>query len=227
MSSYFTRPAEKFPPAIKYLIAINVVVWVAQLIFDNKYGQSVIMIGGAMDSVGFLTGKLGLWPIGEGFKPYQLITHMFAHAASGSQMFFHILFNMFTLWMFGRILENVWGSKRFLIFYFICGLGSAALHLAVQYYTNTGSMAVGASGAVMGVLVAFAMTFPNTELYIMFIPVPVKAKWAITGLIAIDLFFGLYSASGDTIAHYAHLGGAITGFILLKIWNKTNRRNFY
>lgn len=227
MSSYFTRPAEKFPPAIKYLIAINVVVWVAQLIFDHKYGQSVIMIGGTIDTEGFLTSKLGLWPIGEGFKPYQLITHMFAHAASGRQMYLHILFNMFTLWMFGRILENVWGAKRFLIFYFICGLGSAALHLAVQYYTNTGGLAVGASGAVMGVLVAFAMTFPNTELYIMFIPVPVKAKWAIAGLIFIDLFFGLYSASGDTIAHYAHLGGALTGFILLKIWNKTNRRNFY
>jgi len=224
MSSYFTRPTEKFPPAIKYIIAINVVVWVAQLIFDNKYPFTL----GPDDSlVAFLTGKLALWPIGQGFQPYQLITHMFAHAASGRQMFFHILFNMFTLWMFGRILENVWGSKRFLIFYFICGLGSAALHLAVQYYTQAGGMAVGASGAVMGVLVAFAMTFPNTELYIMFIPVPVKAKWAITGIIALDLFFGLYSASGDTIAHYAHLGGAITGFILVKIWNKTNRRNFY
>lgn len=224
MSSYFTRPAEKFPPAIKYIIAINVVVWVAQLIFDNKYPFT---LGPDGSLVAFLTGKLGLWPIGQGFQPYQLITHMFAHAASGSQMFFHILFNMFTLWMFGRILENVWGTRRFLIFYFICGLGSAALHLAVQYYTQTGSMAVGASGAVMGILVAFAATFPNTELYIMFIPVPVKAKWAITGLIALDLFFGLYSASGDTIAHYAHLGGAITGFILVKIWNKTNRRNFY
>ncbi|MBZ4189539.1 rhomboid family intramembrane serine protease [Niabella beijingensis] len=224
MSSYFTRPAEKFPPAIKYLIAINVVVWVAQLLFDAKYPPILTPDG---SPVAFLTGKLALWPIGDGFQPYQLITHMFAHAASGPNKFFHILFNMFTLWMFGRILENVWGTKRFLIFYFICGLGAAALHLAVQYYTHSGSFAVGASGAVMGVLVAFAMTFPNTELYIMFIPVPVKAKWAITGLILIDLFFGLYGASGDNIAHYAHLGGAVTGFILLKIRNKTNRRNFY
>lgn len=224
MSSYFTRPPEKFPPAIKYLIAINVVIWLAQVIFDKKYPMTITSDGSL---VGFLTGKLALWPIGNGFKPYQLLTHMFSHSASGSQMFFHILFNMFTLWMFGRILENVWGTKRFLIFYFICGLGAAVLHLAVQYYSGANSIAVGASGAVMGVLVAFAMTFPNTELYIMFIPVPVKAKWAITGLILIDLFFGLYGASGDNIAHYAHLGGALTGFILLKIWNKTNRSNFY
>ncbi|MBO9617902.1 MAG: rhomboid family intramembrane serine protease [Niabella sp.] len=222
MSQYYTRP-EKFPPAIKYLISINVVVWLAQLYFDHNF-PPVLTVDGP---IGFLTAKLALWPIGDGFKPLQLITHMFTHAAEGSQMYFHILFNMFTLWMFGRILENVWGTKRFLIFYFICGIGAAILHLAVQYYSGQGSIAVGASGAVMGVMVAFAMLFPNTELYIMFIPIPIKAKWAILGLIAIDLFGGVYQASGDGIAHYAHLGGAITGFILLKLWNKTNRKTLY
>lgn len=214
MNQFYTRPSEKFPPAVKNLIAVNVVVWVAQLLFDERFG---------------LTAKLGLWPIGNPyFKPWQIVTHMFAHAASGPSMFLHILFNMFTLWMFGRILENVWGSKRFLIFYMICGLGAAAAHLGMQYYMGgADDVAVGASGAVFGVLVAFAMTFPNTELYLMFIPVPIKAKWAVIGLIALDLFGGVSQVSGDNIAHFAHLGGALTGFILLKIWNKNNRTTLY
>ena len=223
MNQYYTRPPEKFPPAIRALIATNVVVWLAQMIYDRR--MPPVQIGN--DTTGFLTAKLAIYPIGKGFQPYQLITHMFAHAAEGPEMYFHILFNMFTLWMFGRILENVWGSRRFFIFYMICGLGAAGLHLASEYFLHGSSMAVGASGAVFGVLVAFAMTFPNTELYIMFIPIPIKAKWAITGLIALDLFFGIYQASGDGIAHYAHLGGAITGFLLLKIWNKTNRKTLY
>ena len=215
--SFNYRPAEKFPPAVKNLILINVLVWVAQLLYDPKYN---------------LTAKIGLWPVSdEHFRPWQLVTHMFAHASYntdlfgnpvGGIIFYHILFNMFALWMFGRILENVWGSKRFLIFYMICGLGAGLAHLLTD-----SSMAVGASGAVFGILVAFGMTFPNTELYIMFIPIPVKAKWAVIGLIAIDLFGGIYQVQGDNIAHFAHLGGAATGFILLKIWNKKNRRTLY
>lgn len=192
---------------------INVLVWVAQMLFDGKYN---------------LTDRIGLWPVDSPFfRPWQIITHMFAHAASGPYMFFHILFNMFTLWMFGRILENLWGSKRFLIFYMICGLGAAAAHLVMQHFMNAHDVAVGASGAVFGVLVAFALTFPNTELYLMFIPIPIKAKWAILGLIAIDLFGGISQVNGDNVAHFAHLGGAITGFILLKLWNKNNRRTLY
>ncbi|MCH5599633.1 rhomboid family intramembrane serine protease [Niabella ginsengisoli] len=210
--SFYSRPAEKFPPAIKNLIIINVLVWLAQMLFDAKID---------------LTGKIGLWPfLSNNFRPWQIVTHMFAHAASGQYMFFHILFNMFALWMFGRVLENLWGSKRFLIFYMICGLGSAVVHLTMQYIMGGHEMAVGASGAVFGVLVAFAMTFPNTELYLMFVPIPIKAKWAILGLIAIDLFGGV-TRSGSDIAHFAHLGGALTGFILLKIWNKNNRRTLY
>jgi membrane associated rhomboid family serine protease len=153
---------------------------------------------------------------------------------------------MFALWMFGRILENVWGAKRFLLFYLICGVGAAACHLAMQYYrceqllsffeTNGIQMtpllgaaapAVGASGAIMGLLVAFAYLFPNTELYLMFIPIPIKAKWAVLGMAAIDLFGGVANMSGDNVAHFAHLGGALTGFILVLIWNKTNRKTFY
>lgn len=179
------------------------------------------------------------------FKPYQVFTHMFAHAPFPA--IYHILFNMFTLWMFGRVLENVWGAKRFLLFYIACGLGAAALHLGMQYFRseqllqaiqandqagidkNIGALAgaLGASGAIMGVMVAFAYLFPNTELYIMLIPVPVKAKWAMLGLAAIDLFGGVSQISGDNIAHFAHLGGAITGFIIVWIWNKTNRKTLY
>jgi rhomboid-like protein len=213
---------------VRNLIIANVLVWVAQIIYDPAIN---------------LTAKIGLWSIGSpNFKPWQIVTHMFAHAAYstdffeqpvGGIIFYHILFNMFALWMFGRILENLWGPKRFIIFYLTCGLGAAAAYLIMQYVTGDGSFAVGASGAVFGILVAFAMTFPNTELYVMFIPIPIKAKWAVLGLILIDLFGGIYPSSaisrflGANVAHFAHLGGALTGFILLKFWNKTNRKRFY
>lgn len=238
----YTRP-DRFPPVVKNLIIINILVWIAQLVFHKDFN---------------LTEKLALHPIDSpDFKPYQIITHMFAHASyssGGGIIFYHILFNMFMLWMFGRILENVWGSKRFLTFYLICGIGAAAFHLLIQHlrydpavfqqiaqaianndqqaYDEASAKAagfmasaVGASGAIMGVMAAFAYTFPNTELYIMFIPIPVKAKWAILGLVVIDLFGGI--SGGDNIAHFAHLGGAITGFIMVLIWNKTNRKTLY
>lgn len=234
MSNFrFTRN-DSFPPIIKNLIIINVLVWVAQLMYDKQYD---------------LTSKLGLWPIeSDEFKPYQFATHMFAHSPD---LLVHIFFNMFTLWMFGRILENVWGHKRFLFFYLACGIGAAICHEAVQYFRYEDAMAqaytafergdisraqelvsnvgpaVGASGAVMGVMVAFAMLFPNTELYLMFIPVPIKAKWAVMAFVALDLFGGVSNYSGDNIAHFAHLGGALTGFIIVMIWNRTNRKTLY
>jgi len=234
MSNFqFTRP-DRFPPIIKNLIIINVLVWLAQKLFDRQYQ---------------LTDKIGLWPIqSPHFKPYQIATHMFAHSPD---MLFHILFNMLALWMFGRILENVWGAKRFLFFYLACGVGAAIAHLSVEYFQyqeiiNTAHQleaqgnnelaqqlldlpvyAVGASGAVMGVLVGFAFLFPNTELFIMFIPVPIKAKWAVIGYVAIDLFSGISRVSGDNVAHFAHLGGAITGFLIVLFWNKTNKKTLY
>ncbi|MFC0773711.1 rhomboid family intramembrane serine protease [Terrimonas alba] len=240
----FTRPSN-FPPIVKNLIIINILVWIAQLMFHKDFD---------------LTNKIALYPIDTPyFKPYQIATHMFAHATYdgfGNIMFFHILFNMFTLWMFGKILENVWGSKRFLFFYLSCGVGAALCHLLVQHlrfdpalvqqletaYVNQDQQtynalmpkvsgffasAVGASGAVMGVMVGFAYLFPNTELYLMLIPIPVKAKWAILGLVLVDLFGGISPLQGDNIAHFAHLGGAITGFIIVYIWNKTNRKTLY
>lgn len=234
MSNFrFTRP-EAFPPVIKNLIIINVIVWLAQMMYEKQYQ---------------LTSKLGLWPVeSPNFRPYQVVTHMFAHSPDTP---FHIIFNMLMLWMFGRVLETVWGHKRFLFFYLACGIGSAISHMAVEYfqyqdviaYTDmlkmTGQLeeaerilsmpvyAVGASGAVMGVMVGFAFLFPNTELFIMFIPIPVKAKWAILGLVALDLFGGVNPTRGDNIAHFAHLGGAVTGFIIVYIWNRTNKRTLY
>jgi len=214
MSNFrYTRP-DNFPPVVKNLIIINILVWIAQVSLDSRYD---------------LTGLLALYPLGtDDFKPYQIATHMFAHAARDEHnqvVFAHILLNMFALWMFGKTLENVWGSKRFLFFYLASGVGAAIVHLLVQYYTGNYSFAIGASGAVMGVLAAFAYLFPNTELYIMLIPIPVKAKWAITGYIIYDLWQGY--KGDDHIAHFAHLGGALTGFIIVLIWNKTNKKRFY
>jgi membrane associated rhomboid family serine protease len=225
MSEFRHYRPNNFPPVIRNLIILNVLVFI------------VLQLGMG------LTNKLMLFPIQDPhFQPYQIATHMFAHSP---QIVFHIIINMFVLWMFGKVLENLWGGERFLFFYFICGIGAAALHLGVQYFLweraetlfNEGNIAaaqklserigpaLGASGAVMGVVVAFGYLFPNTELYIMFIPIPVKAKWAVIGYVLYDLVFGI--TGGDSVAHFAHLGGAITGFILVLIWNRTNRRTFY
>jgi membrane associated rhomboid family serine protease len=141
---------------------------------------------------------------------------MFAHGG-----FFHLLFNMFVLWMFGTMLERIWGPKRFFIFYFACGLAAGFAHLLLQ-----NAPAVGASGAIMGLLAAFAYLFPNTQLIMFPIPVPIKAKYAIALLAAYDIFGGV-SSSGDNIAHFAHLGGLVMGFILVLTWNKTNKKTFY
>ncbi len=176
------------------------------------------------------------------FQPYQLVTHMFMHGG-----FTHLLFNMFGLWMFGGMMEKLWGPKRFLTFYLICGLAAGLAQMgnyifdywaidhaflssedAIRYAEIMKLNAtVGASGAIMGVLVAFGYSFPNTQLFIFPIPVPVKAKWAILGIIGLDIFGGFSSAANDNIAHFAHIGGALTGFIIILFWNKTNKNNFY
>jgi len=206
MSFRYTRP-DTLPPVVKNLLFINGLFFLATEFLFKDIGLKMIF---------------ALWPVDSGnFRPYQLFTHMFTHADIG-----HIFFNMFNLWMFGRVLESVWGPKRFLIFYFICGLGAAAAHLAEQYFTGGGSPAIGASGAVMGVMVGFAYLFPNTELMLIFFPLPVKAKWLILIMVGFDLFSGI-GKTGDGIAHWAHLGGAAVGFILVYIWNKTNKKTFY
>jgi len=262
------------PPVVKNLILINVVMalltWVVASTFQID-----------------LNRVLGLYaPNSEAFRPYQLVTHMFMHGG-----LFHLFFNMFALYMFGRILEQVWGGKRFLIYYLATGLGAAAIHLLVNYLhlhsiqndaiamLNTPSPqsfaafvtkhfpdyydqvytkfldnwfaspnnpvfieqasiytqqliqlqldipTVGASGAVYGVLLAFGMLFPNTILMLLIPPIPIKAKWMVIIYGGIELFLGL-TQPGSNIAHFAHLGGMIFGFILIKYW-RTRKDMFY
>ncbi|MAU64298.1 MAG: rhomboid family intramembrane serine protease [Flavobacteriaceae bacterium] len=195
----------------------------------------------------------------------QLFTHMFMHGN-----FYHILFNMFGLWMFGSPLEQMWGKRKFLFFYFSAGLGAAGLQLLayhieiqsvfsllqsngmssqsfkeilstgsystgiLQYideenltlaYSAYNSSLVGASGAIYGILVAFAFSFPNSELMLLFPPIPIKAKYLVPGLIVMDLFFGFSSYSLGPIAHFAHVGGAISGFLMVWYWKRNQFNN--
>ncbi|MDP4283102.1 MAG: rhomboid family intramembrane serine protease [Bacteroidota bacterium] len=201
------RPSQTATPVVLNLIIINAIVFVAQLVFDKTGGQTA-----------WLTNKLALYSYDTGlFKPYQLVTHMFAHGG-----FFHILFNMYALWLFGAVLEKTWGPKRFLIFYLVCGLAAGV----TEMFLVSGGAAIGASGAVMGLLAAFAYTFPNVQFYILPIPFPIKAKYLAMIYAAIDIF-GQFSGYGGNIAHFAHLGGLATGLILAIIWNKTDRKNRY
>jgi membrane associated rhomboid family serine protease len=179
------------------------------------------------------------------FNPVQLITYMFVHANLE-----HIFFNMFALWMFGRTLELVWGPKRFLLYYLVCGVGAGLAQEAVQFIqyittlqaydaVNTGSSiipmseylnyltTVGASGAIYGILLAFGMLFPDTEMFVMPLPFPIKAKWFVMGYAVIELLLGLAS-SGDGVAHFAHLGGMLFGLLLIIHWRKKQRHeSFY
>lgn len=197
---------QRTTPVVLNLIIINALVYVAQLVLDRSIG---------------LTNILALYSYNsEYFRPYQLVTHMFAHSPT---MFFHILFNMYALWMFGSVLERVWGPKRFLIFYMVCGLAAG---VAQMMLVKDGA-AVGASGAIMGLLAAFAYLFPNTKFFILPFPFPIKAKYMVAILAAIDLFGGFHPGNADNVAHFAHLGGMVMGFIIVLIWNKTNTKTFY
>jgi len=183
---------QKTTPVVLNLIIINALVYVAQLVLDKSVG---------------LTNRIALYSFNDpDFRPYQLVTHMFAHDPTS---FFHIIFNMYALWMFGSVLERIWGPKRFLIFYLACGLAAGVAQMLIMK-----GMAVGASGAIMGLLAGFAYLFPNTQFYIIPIPVPIKAKFLVAIYAAIDLFGG-FSGSTDNIAHFAHLGGLAMGFILV------------
>ncbi len=284
--SYQNYKPNKFtslPLVVKNLLIINGLFYLATIAFDSAMGFD-------------LADKLGLhFPLSEKFQPYQLVAYMFMHGS-----FMHLFFNMFALWMFGNTLENVWGPKRFLIFYIVTGIGAAICHYTVVYFqtmptldfinnyianpsldnfsfflksehlqvvskdivehynaiipqsyndalvqNNTqealqisvdfmrvykadflnAPVVVGASGSIFGILLAFGMLFPNTLLYIYF-AIPIKAKWFVILYGALELFSGLRGAPEDNVAHFAHLGGMLFGFILIKFWQKKSTK-FY
>lgn len=212
------------PPVTKNLMIVNALFWLSTVLMA-KWD---------------LVNVLGLHYLGAAdFRLYQLFTYMFMHGSFG-----HLFFNMFAVYMFGRILESVWGSKRFLFYYIVTGLGAAVVQILVWTYAiyqvasaNGLTMmqqiagdpsvnylvTIGASGAVFGILLAFGMLFPETPLYIMFIPIPVKAKYFVIGYGVIELFAGVANFSGDHVAHFAHLGGMLFGIMLIVYWRKGGR----
>ena len=231
------------PTVVKNLIMINVIMLLASWVLGSTVGYD-------------LNGLLGLYfPESENFKPLQILTHMFMHAG-----LWHLFFNMYALFIFGQVLENVWGPKRFFIYYIICGLGAALTHetvIAFQYahlvqsldpdslqtVLNEGTAlfrqsqlftdpdmqklqlllntpTVGASGAVFGILLAFGVLFPNTQLMLLLPPIPIKAKYFVLIYGGIELFMAV-TQPGSNIAHAAHLGGMLFGYILIRYWRKT------
>jgi membrane associated rhomboid family serine protease len=237
------------PAVTKNLIIINVIFWIASIVLP-KVGID-------------LSDWLALYyPGSENFNPIQLVSYMFMH---DTHSITHLFFNMFAVYMFGRTLEQMWGGKRFLIYYLITGVGAGLINILVAFvriksvekglspdviaevyreggqilsrgmnYTDSlmGQLnllinipTVGASGAVFGILLAFGVLFPNVPLYIMFIPVPVKAKYFVIGYGLIELFLGFADFSGDNVAHFAHLGGMLFGYFLIRYWKKNDAKN--
>ena len=194
---------QQLPLVVKNILIINVVLFVAKYLLSNSID---------------LDRCLDLFPIGTpNFKPHQFITYMFMHADIS-----HIFLNMLGVYMFGSILENIWGAKRFLNYYLLCGLGAAALQLAISTFNNEYTILLGASGSVFGLLVAFAMMFPNTELQLYFV-IPVKAKYLVIGYSLFELYNGFFA--NDNVAHFAHLGGLAVGIIIMLIWKRN--KNFF
>jgi membrane associated rhomboid family serine protease len=274
MSFFDSGRGLSIPPVVKNIIIINVILFVATQL--TVYGLNS----------DFMLRHLALFSVKSPFfEPHQLVTHIFMHANLA-----HIFFNMFGVFMFGRILEQLWGSKKMLIFYSVTGLGAAVIHLTVNYFQmdrlldlanafyaqpdyttfNTivskysmGSMTdqftsymqewfykpddpsfvpqakeivqyivtsnlqvptVGASGAVFGLLIAFAMMFPEAELMLIFLPIPIKAKYFVPIYALLELFFGVAGFKWDNVAHFAHLGGALFGFLLVRWWKRNQFR---
>lgn len=236
------------PTVTKNLLIINVLCFFGAIV-AQRYGISLNNLGGMH------------FFLSPDFNIAQLVTYMFLHAN-----FEHIFFNMFAVWMFGRTLELVWGSKRFLIYYMVCGIGAGIIQelvTTVEYFTLTSSMSpeavetvlregssvlhsgmnyvdsrmaelnvainhstVGASGAVYGILLAFGMLFPNSQMFVFPIPFPIKAKYFVMGYAAIELVLGM-SRTADGVAHFAHLGGMIFGFLLIMYWKKKRSNGQY
>jgi len=241
------RPALNIPPVVKNLILANVVFYLITVVLEQM-GTNLYTV-------------LGLhFPLSDKFKLHQVFTHMFMHGSIT-----HIFFNMFALYMFGRVLESVWGPKRFLTFFLVTGMGAAVLHSFVNYIEYQSLVSkmsaeqvayvkevgtqiwsegknfsdplsgklnilmntptVGASGAVFGILLGFGMLFPNTELMLLFPPIPIKAKYFVMGYGALELYLG-FAQPGSNVAHFAHLGGMLFGYFMIRHWRK-NSKHFY
>ena len=272
MGFFDNRRGSSLPPVIKNIIIINVIFFILTAV--------------PLGLENFMYRHFALFSLKSPlFEPHQLVTHIFMHAN-----FAHIFFNMFGVFMFGRVLEQMWGSKKMMIFYTVTGLGAATVHLAFNYFqmdrlmdladafynapdystfnvivnkyslgsANTQATnfmqewfykpddpsfipmakeyvreividnlripTVGASGAVFGLLIAFAMVFPDVELMLIFLPIPIKAKYFVPVYAVLELFFGVANFKGDNIAHFAHLGGALFGFLLVKWWKRRQFR---
>lgn len=227
------------PPVVKNLLIINTLFFIGTIAFSSKIDLNEYL------GLHYFTSPM--------FRPHQLVTYMFMHGS-----FTHILFNMFALWMFGNALENVWGPKRFLVYYMVTGIGAGLIQMLVMYFRIShiesgldpemisyvqekgydllkegknfadpvigklnlliNTTTIGASGAVFGILLAFGMMFPNSLIYVYF-AIPVKAKYFVMIYGAIELFSGI-SGTADNVAHFAHLGGMIFGYLLLLYWKK-------
>ena len=215
------------PPVTKNLLIINTLIYLACAILPR--------LGKAVDEYGAL-----YYFTSDQFMPFQLVSYMFIHGS-----FMHLFFNMFTLWMFGEIIERSMGSMRFLIYYISCGLGAAFIQEGVfalminHYYSSIfdlgispddpavrhifglyHSHTVGASGAIYGILLAFGFLFPQLRIYLLFPPIPMKARTAVIVFAAIELALGIYNSQADTVAHFAHLGGMIVGLLILLWWRR-------
>jgi len=195
-----------FPPVIKFLLASNVIVFVIQSLFL----QGLTLGGQPIDNVVMET--FALWPAGSGlFYPWQLLSYQFMHGGIS-----HLLFNMLALWMFGVELEYIWGSRRFAAYYILAGIAAGIVHLAITPLLGGGlAPTIGASGSIMGVLLAFGMTFPDRPIMMFPLFFPIPARIFVMIYAGFDLISGLFNA-GDGVAHFAHLGGALGGYLLIK-----------
>lgn len=231
-NNYTGRPST---PVTTNLIIINVLMLAADFVLGRK----------GID----LSDWLGLHYFdAPHYHTWQAVTYMFMHAN-----FEHLFFNMFSLYMFGRLLEMAWGAQRFLIYYLVCGVGAAIVQQVAWRYGLVGDwlhqiqledpdftygqlmlegtkylnrlVTVGASGSIFGILLAFGMMFPNAQIFLLFPPMPLKAKWLVIGYGLIELFCGV-AGSGDGVAHFAHLGGMLFGFLLIMMWRHDRRHEF-
>ena len=201
----------RITPIVKHIIIINVIMFALTLLAEN-----------------FMLEKFALFYFNSPFfKPYQLISYIFMHGG-----FMHILFNMYSLYIFGSVLESVWGGKKFFIYYMVTGIGAALFHLFITYlriesgvldpYLASIIPMVGASGAIYGLLLAYGVLFPNNVLTLFFPPVSLKAKYMVFVFGGLEFLLGL-GGSGDGVAHFAHLGGMLFGFVILMIWKRGNK----